>query len=101
MPVEPPSDASLERPIRIPPTVLFRELQGETVLLNLSTGAYFSLDPVATVIWRRLRDHGRPSAVVPDLLAEFDVDEAQARRDLARLLDDLRTHGLVEPVPAP
>ena len=30
--------------------VLYQELQGEAVLLNLKTGAYFGLDPVGTGI---------------------------------------------------
>ena len=34
--------------------VVARELDGETVLLNLDTGIYFGLDAVATDMWRAM-----------------------------------------------
>ena len=36
----------------IPPDVLLQELQGESVLLNLSSGRYFGLNGVGTRMWQ-------------------------------------------------
>jgi len=45
-------DPTLRDSIIIPDDVLFRELDGEAVLLNLKTGIYFGLNPVATRMWQ-------------------------------------------------
>ena len=88
---------ALDRRVRIPESVLSRELDGELVVLNLSGGTYFSLDPVGTRIWQLIQTcNGRLEAVVPRLLEEFAVDEQRARVDLLTLVSTLKEHGLVE-----
>jgi hypothetical protein len=46
--------------VRICDDVVFHDLQGELVLLNLKTGVYFGLDSVGTRIWHLIREHGSP-----------------------------------------
>ena len=92
---------ALDRRVRIPESVLSRELDGELVVLNLSGGTYFSLDPVGTRIWRLIQTcDGRLEEVLPCLLEEFAVDEQRARTDLLTLVSTLKEHGLVEWVAA-
>jgi hypothetical protein len=38
--------ATLNSTLRVPDDVLFRDLDGEAVILNLRTGTYFGLDEV-------------------------------------------------------
>lgn len=75
--------------------VLFRNLSGEAVLLNLKTGLYFGLDPVGTRIWELIESKGRLTDVLAAVVAEFDVDEERARRDLLDLVSALAAKGLV------
>jgi PqqD family protein of HPr-rel-A system len=86
-------------PHRIPDTTLFRELDGETVLVNLASGEYYSLDEVGTAIWAHLRGGAEVAAIVAMLLDRYDVPAERAEQDTARLLEELVAHGLVEPVP--
>jgi hypothetical protein len=86
---------TLESSIRINDGVLFQELHGEGVLLNLKSGTYFGLDPVGRRVWQLLQDHRTLSAVLECMLAEFDVDAAQCSSDLVALAADLAAHGLV------
>jgi len=44
--------ASLDRSVRVGKDVMFRELDGEAVLLNLESGKYYGLDPVGSRIWQ-------------------------------------------------
>jgi hypothetical protein len=81
--------------LRISDDVVFQDLAGEAVILDLATGTYFGLDPVGTRIWHLLAEHGGLEPVVAALLAEYDVPEGELRRDLAALLDELRDRGLV------
>jgi Coenzyme PQQ synthesis protein D (PqqD) len=82
--------------IRIRKDVVFRDLEGELILLNLATGVYFGLDPVGTRIWA-LIDNGRTAdEIVGVITAEYEVDADACRADLARFLAALRDNDLVE-----
>jgi len=81
--------------IRISDDVVFRDLAGEMVILNLATGIYFGLNEVGTRIWHLIGEHGSTETVFKALLAEYDVDEGQLRRDLDGLIRQLIDGGLV------
>ena len=86
----------INQPVSIPSTTLFSELGGEVVLLSLTGGTYFSLNPVGARAWRLLQEnHGNLPHVLGKILEEFDVEERQAREDLLGLVNDLIRHGLV------
>ncbi len=87
---------SLTSSVSIPDGILFRELQGEGVILNLNTGVYFGLDPVGTRIWQLLQDARPLQQVLDALLQEYDVPEARCREDLLTLLAQMRDKGLIE-----
>ena len=82
--------------LKIPEDVLFHELSGEAVLLNLKTGKYYGLDPVGTRMWLLLAEHKRIEPVVNILLKEFDVDESRLRSDLLNLVIQLEAQGLLQ-----
>ena len=93
---------ALDCRVRIPESVLSRELDGELVVLNLSGGTYFSLDPVGTRIWQLIQTcNGRLEEVLRRLLEEFAVDEQSARADLLALVASLEKNALVELASAP
>jgi Coenzyme PQQ synthesis protein D (PqqD) len=77
------------------PDVLWRELDGQVVLLDVAGEHYYMLDEVGTRIWRLLDEHHDVEAVVAGLLDEFEVDEATVRADVAELLGRLRESGLI------
>ena len=81
--------------IKIAENVAFRDLSGESVLLNLSTGVYFGLNPVGTRIWSLLREHGSTEKTLEALLEEYDVEEGRLRADLDDLVRRLAEKGLV------
>jgi hypothetical protein len=86
---------TLESSVQIPDDVLFRDLSGEGILLNLATGKYFRLDQVGTRMWVLLAEKGQIRAAYRALLEEFDVDEDRLHQDLLVLVDKLASHGLV------
>jgi hypothetical protein len=88
-------DAGLDRRVAIGEDVIARELEGETVLLNLETGIYFGLDQVGTRIWKLL-GAGRPLRTILDtLMAEYDVEREALQGDLVRFIAQLEAKGLV------
>jgi hypothetical protein len=86
---------TLESTIQIPEDVLFHELAGEAVLLNLETGKYYGLNEIGTRMWMLLNEHRRLEPTFRALLDEFEVGEEQLRADLLKLVDDLAAQGLL------
>lgn len=78
-------------------SVVFRELSGETVLLNLESGVYFGLDPVGTRIWSLLAQNHPLATVCSIMLGEFEVEAGVLERDVLRLVSELCEKGLVTP----
>lgn len=87
---------SLEARVRIPAEVLFQDLDGEAVLLNLHSGKYFGLDPVGTRIWKLLINHEPLAVAYQTMLEEYDVTPDRLRLDILTLVDQLALHGLIE-----
>jgi len=81
---------------RVPDGILFRELDGESVILSLDAETYFGLDEVGTRTWQLLRAGPTIQAAYDTLCAEYDVDAGQLRRDLEELLDQLVGNKLIE-----
>jgi hypothetical protein len=81
--------------MRLSPDVVFRDLEGEAVILDLASGRYFGLNAVGTRIWTLL-DAGMPLEGIVDTLAgEYDVDAQQIARDVTTLIDELSSRGLI------
>ena len=76
--------------------VLFQELNGESVLLNLASEKYFGLDEVGTRVWQLLANDVALETIVRLLLEEYDVTEAQLRHDVAKLVAELRHEHLIK-----
>ena len=79
----------------VPEDVVFRDLAGEAVILNLSTGVYFGLDEVGTRIWQLLAQHGDKEKLIQEVLSEYEVEETNLRRDIDLLLKELLGKGLL------
>jgi hypothetical protein len=76
--------------------VVFRELGGEMVLLNLKSGVYFGLNETGTQMWTLLAELKDPKRVVDALEREYAASHAQLEGDLRELLGTLRAKGLIE-----
>ena len=86
----------LESSVRVPETILFQEVGGESVLLNLRTGLYFSLDEIGTRMWHAVVEEGSFRRALGILLEEYKVGKKRIEEDLLRLAEELVDHGLVE-----
>jgi Coenzyme PQQ synthesis protein D (PqqD) len=80
----------------VPADVLVQELEGESVLLNLSSGRYFGLNKVGTRIWKACTTSASLQEASDALVSEYDVDPERLRHDLQELVEKLVEHGLLE-----
>jgi hypothetical protein len=84
-----------ESRVTLPPAVLWQELAGEAMLLNLDNEEYYGLDEVGTRMLAIVTKSPSIAAASEELLCEYDIDPATLRTDLYRLLEQLSEHGLV------
>jgi Coenzyme PQQ synthesis protein D (PqqD) len=87
---------SLSLQVKPSEDVVWRDLQGESVLLDLKSGVYFGLDTVGTRIWTLLQAQSDLQAVLEELLREYEVTEETCASDLLNLVSLLAEKGLVQ-----
>jgi chromosome condensin MukBEF MukE localization factor len=83
------------RKILVSDQVLFQEVGGETVLLDLASEQYFGLDEVGTRVWQLLNKGQSLDEIVNALVAEYEVERERLEADVRALLDSLREAGLI------
>src|SRR4029077_17570498 len=76
--------------------VAWDEIDGETLIINVETGFYFSLDDVGSLIWSMLVDGVDERDMVARIVNEYEVEESTAREDLQALVDVLVGEELVD-----
>lgn len=81
--------------ITTPDGVMFREIAGESVLLNLNSESYFGLDEIGTRMWSVLAASPSIEAAYDVLLGEFEVEAEALRADLSAFIEKLTQAGLV------
>ena len=65
---------------------------GPAVVLNLTTGVYFGLDPVGTRIWQLFAEREVLADIAHAIVHEYDVTEDRCAEDLLTLIADLMRH---------
>jgi hypothetical protein len=87
---------ALDKQVRPHPEVVDTELDtGETVLLQLESTTYYSLNTTGTCIWRGLRQGHPLQEISRQLQATFAVEADQANRSVLALVNELVQHQLL------
>lgn len=87
---------SLDASLVVPDDVIFRELDGEAIILNLATGIYFGLDEVGTRLWALVTESGPLQRAVDVMAGEYDVDRPALEQDVLELAGGLVDKGLLQ-----
>jgi hypothetical protein len=82
--------------LRAADDVAAKVIDGEAIIINLTTGNYYSTDQVGAVIWELIQQ-GRHNAeaIIASVTGRYDVARDQAQRDVQRLVEQLRHENLV------
>lgn len=79
--------------------VVFQTTEHGAVLLDVNTGQFYGLNPVAAVVWTALAHTGTTEDVVAAVLERFDIDEGAARTDVNGFISALCSRGLLSSTP--
>lgn len=77
------------------PEIAADVVDGEAVIIHLTDGTYFSLDPVGTLVWEALGAPQADVAIASALAARFGIPEGEALADTRGLLEALARDGLI------
>jgi coenzyme PQQ synthesis protein D (PqqD) len=91
----PMPELSITDAVRVPEDVIFRELNGEAVVLALDNGTYFGLNAVGMRIWQLCEQHGSLREVWEAMQREFDAPSEELRSDLLAFVNELSFKGLL------
>lgn len=75
--------------------VVWRELDGKVVGLDLGSSRYFSLNSTGALLWERMADEVPVSDLVDVLVTAHGVTQEQAEADTLAFLSSLGEHGLL------
>lgn len=81
--------------VSVPDDVLWQDVGGQVVLLNVRSGEFHQLDATASRMWVVLVDSPRVTSAADELLGVYDVEDEVLRRDLASLITRLVERGLL------
>jgi hypothetical protein len=76
--------------------VVWRELDGEIVLLDLRSSMYFTLNSTGKLLWDLLAQPSTTQVLVASIIDAYGVSDAQAASDVEAFVVALAEHDLVQ-----
>ncbi len=76
-------------------SVIAKQVGTEMVLLDYDRGIYYGLNPAGARVWQLLSEGKETAAIVDALAQEYDAERATIEADVAALLQDLESRGLL------
>lgn len=81
--------------LRVPDWVSAREVEGETVLLDLEQGTFFAARGVGPQVWELISEGKSIEEIVVAISTRYDVDSVRVRADIDAFVGSLVEKGLV------
>jgi len=72
------------------------DVAGESIILNLKSGIYYSLDEVGARIWALIEQPMAIAAIRDAILDEYDVEAEICERDVRIFIEGMDAAGLIE-----
>lgn len=72
-------------------------IDGEAIIVNLTTGVYYSMDTVGGEIWQMIEQGLSVPRISALVMARYQVDEDRARTDVEALVGKLSAEDLIAP----
>jgi Coenzyme PQQ synthesis protein D (PqqD) len=77
--------------------VIHEMIDGEAIMINLATGSYYSLDPVAAEVWTFVEASQPVDRIVAELDRRYDAESDAIQRGVDDLIQRMSSEGLVVP----
>jgi hypothetical protein len=80
--------------------VAAKVIDGEAILINLSTGLYYSMGKVGGRVWSLIEQNCNTDDIAAVITTEYDVPAATAGSDVRALVTQLAAENLIDVSPA-
>lgn len=84
-----------DRTLKPAANVIVRGVGEEMVLLDMTRGTYYGLDPIGARVWEMIADGSSLALVVERLQGEYEVARDELEADVERLVGEMEERGLV------
>ena len=75
---------------------VFCDVGGEAVILNFKDGIYYGLDTIGAQVWDLIQQPKSINEISNSIIKEYEVESALVQEDLIKLLEELKSKGLIE-----
>ena len=79
------------------PMVISETIDGETIIINLSSGSYYSLKHSGATIWAGIQQSGNMADIAALVRSQFEVGDQDIEQEISVLIERLTTEDLVRP----
>jgi hypothetical protein len=94
--VRPTEEGTLKMRFRVnSPYVISETIQGETIIIHLTTGTYYSLQGSGAEVWESIAGSASAAEIAADLAERYGVDATGAEASVIALLNDLQAEELI------
>ena len=76
--------------------ILFQDIQGELIILNIKDECYLGLDESGTDMWNVLLNCNTTKDAYDQLLQEYEVEPTTLKKDLNNFINNLIENNLVK-----
>ena len=75
--------------------VMSETIDGETIIIHLGTGSYYSLQQAGADIWSAVTRAADEAQIIEEIVGRYDVERAEAEASVTALLSELQAESLV------
>jgi hypothetical protein len=76
--------------------ITWRQVEDETILLNLENGEYYSLNQLGSKIWKIIGTDKKVKEIAAIISKEYTVNYARVIQDTINFIKQLSKHNLLE-----
>jgi len=76
--------------------VLWRKIGEETVILDIGSGFYYTLDGIGSLIWDMIVNKQLEDQIAKAIIDGYEVSRPQAEKDIRNVLRDLQREKLIQ-----
>ncbi len=77
------------------PKVIHETIDGETVIINLDSGNYYSLDRVGAEIWNLIREKESIGGIIESIANRYDAKKEEIAKAVNNLINELQQELLI------
>lgn len=75
--------------------IVWKKTGQESVVLNIETGEYYTLDEISTTVLDLLSQGKDNASIINFLNSEYDVQRNSLEKDISALISDLKRYAII------